>query len=571
MKKLNYLALFTFAAMVLSSCVGLNKMQESAADVSYKVTPPVLAERGDKVDVKVDVKYPAKYFNKNAVVTATPVLKYADGETAFESKTVQGEKVEANNQVISYANGGSFTYSGSVPFKKDMMKSDLVIRVNAELKGKTIQFDDYKIGEGVIATEKLVMVDPKPIMVGDKFQRIIPDSYMADILYIINRADVRNSQVRKETIEELVNYIKNADTNERIDLKGVDVSAYASPDGPYDFNDNLSQKREATSTRFMERELKKEKVEKAKEENFLAAKYTPEDWEGFKKLMEESNVPDKELVLRVLSMYSDPAVREREIKNISEAFDVIKKEILPPLRRAKLTANVDMIGLSDEEIKNVWSSDPDSLKLEEILYAATLYNDLDTKLAIYKKASENYPKCFRAINNVGYVYVLMNKPEQAQPAFEKAKQLQDNDVVNNNLGVVALMQGDVDKAEQLFTSSMGAGQAVNYNLGIIKIMQGDYDAASNYLGNADEYNVALVQLLQGNVDGAMATINKVNGDFAKKYYLKAVISARQDKDEMVFENLRLAVAKDASLKDRATVDMEFAKYFDNDTFKNIVE
>ena len=571
MKKLNYLALFTFAAMVLSSCGGLNKMQESAADVSYKVTPPVLVERGDKVDVKVDVKYPAKYFNKNAVVTATPVLKYADGETAFESKTVQGEKVEANNQVISYANGGSFTYSGSVPFKKDMMKSDLVIRVNAELKGKTIQFDDYKIGEGVIATEKLVMVDPKPIMVGDKFQRIIPDSYMADILYIINRADVRNSQVRKETIEELVNYIKNADTNERIDLKGVDVSAYASPDGPYDFNDNLSQKREATSTRFMERELKKEKVEKAKEENFLAAKYTPEDWEGFKKLMEESNVPDKELVLRVLSMYSDPAVREREIKNISEAFDVIKKEILPPLRRAKLTANVDMIGLSDEEIKNVWSSDPDSLKLEEILYAATLYNDLDTKLAIYKKASENYPKCFRAINNVGYVYVLMNKPEQAQPAFEKAKQLQDNDVVNNNLGVVALMQGDVDKAEQLFTSSMGAGQAVNYNLGIIKIMQGDYDAASNYLGNADEYNVALVQLLQGNVDGAMATINKVNGDFAKKYYLKAVISARQDKDEMVFENLRLAVAKDASLKDRATVDMEFAKYFDNDTFKNIVE
>ncbi len=244
-------------------------------------------------------------------------------------------------------------------------------------------------------------------MVPDKYQRIVPDSYMADILYIINRADIRNSQVKKETIQQLIDYIKNADNNERINLKNVDISAYASPDGPYDFNDKLSQKREGTSTSFMEKELKKEKVSKAKEENFVAAKYTPEDWEGFKKLMEESNVPDKELVLRVLSMYSDPAVREREIKNISEAFDVIKDKILPPLRRAKMTANVELIGHSDQEIMDLWKSDPDSLQLEEILYAATLYNDLDTKQAIYKQATQKYPDSFRAYNNLGYVDVQL--------------------------------------------------------------------------------------------------------------------------------------------------------------------
>ncbi len=571
MKKLNYLALFTFAAMVLSSCGGLNKMQESAADVTYKVTPPVLEERGDKVDVKVDVKYPAKYFNKSAVLTATPVLKYDGGETAFDSKTIQGEKVEANNQVISFANGGSFTYSGSVPFKKDMMKSDLVIRVSADLKGKNIKFDDYKIGEGVIATEKLVRVDPKAIMVPDNFQKDVADSYMADILYIINRAEIRNSETKKATVKELLDFIKNADANDRIDLKGIDVSAYASPDGPYNLNDKLSQNREKTSTSFIDKQLKKEKVQKAQEGNLVSAKYTPEDWDGFKKLMQESTIPDKELVLRVLSMYSDPAVREREIKNISEAFETIKDDILPPLRRAKITANVELIGHTDQEIQDLWKSDPDSLQMEEMLYAATLYNDLDTKQAVYSKTASKYPDSFKAQNNLGYVYVQMNKPDQAQSAFEKAKKITDNDVVNNNLGVVALMKGDNEKAESLFTSSMGAGKDVNYNLGIIKIMQGDYDAASNYLGNGNEYNVALVKLLKDDTDGAMATINKVDGDFAKKYYLKAVIAAQQDKDDMVFENLRTAFAKDASLKDRAKVDMEFAKYFENDTFKNLIQ
>ncbi|MGC9343618.1 MAG: tetratricopeptide repeat protein, partial [Bacteroidales bacterium] len=413
MKKLNYLALFTFAAILISSCGGLNKMQEAASDVSYTVTPEVLEEHGDQVDVKIDVKYPEKYFNKNAILTVTPVLKYEGGETAYEPKTVQGEKVEANNQVIS-SDGGSVSYSSTVPFTEEMMLSDLVVRVSAELKGNEATFPDYKIAEGVIATPKLVVVDPKPVMVGDKYQRIVPDSYKADINYVINRAEVRMSELKKEDVAGLTDYLKKADTHERMDLKGVQLSAYASPDGPVDFNDNLAQKRQSSAQRYFDRETKQAEIEAAAKEGFLAMNYTAEDWEGFKELMEESDIQDKELILRVLSMYSDPVVREREIKNISEAFEVIADEILPELRRSKFVVNVDKIGLSDDEIKSVWSSDPDSLNLEEILYAASLYDDLDTKLAIYKKASDNHPKCFRAINNVGYVYVLMGDADNAE-------------------------------------------------------------------------------------------------------------------------------------------------------------
>ncbi len=569
MKKLNYLALFTFAAAILSSCGGLNKMQEAASSVTYSVTPKVLEERADQVDVKIDVKYPAKYFNKKAILTATPVLVYADGETAFESKTVQGESVEANNQVIS-SDGGSYSYSGTVPFNEEMMKSDLVVRVNAELKGKSMTFDDYKIGEGVIATPKLVMVDPKPIMIGDKFQRVIPDKYEADINYIINRADIRSSELKKEDIQAFKDFLKKADTDERIDLKGINLSAYASPDGPYDLNQKLAENRQKSANNYLKGEIKKEKISRDGDD-FITESYTAEDWEGFKDLVQASNIQDKELILRVLSMYSDPAVREREIKNLSQAFEVLKTDILPELRRSKMAINVDLIGHSDEELTSLWESDPDSLNLEELLYTANLYDDPSTKLAVYTKASEKYPKCFRAKTNMGNIYIQQGDVKNAKKSFESAKDLMDNDIANNNLGVCALMNNDVESAEQLFTSSMGAGADVNYNLGIIKIMQGDYEAAANYFGNADSFNAALVKLLMDNYDGAMKTINNVDEDFAKKYYLKAVIAANQDKDDMVMENLRMAFAKDSSLKNRAKVDMEFAKYFENDAFKGMVQ
>lgn len=567
MKKLTYLALFVFTALAMSSCGGINKMKEMSAKDYYKVTPEVLEEVGDQVAMKIDVKYPAKFFNKKAILTVTPVLKYAKGETAFPAKVFQGESVEANNQKIAFATGGSATIAGTVPFTEDMMKSELVVKVEAELKGKKIPFGEYKLADGVLATAKLVMVDPKPVMVGDKYQRIIPESMMADILFVINRADIRASELKKEEWTKLMDFIAKANADAKIDMKNLEVSAYASPDGKVELNDKLAQKREGTASDYLTKEFKKAKVTP---EGEITKKYTAEDWDGFKKLMESSNIQDKELILRVLSMYSDPVVRETEIKNIAAAYKAIAEDVLPQLRRSKLTVNVDMVGFSDEELKALWVSAPDSLSLEEILYTATLFADLETKLAIYKKASANFPTCFRAINNVGYVNVLLGNTADAQTALLKAKELQNNDVVNNNLACVALMTGDIAKAQELFTASMGAGAVVNYNLGIIKVMQGDYDAAANYFGNTDEFNTALVKFLKKDFDGSLATLGRVEKEFAKKDYLRAVVAAKQSKDELVFESLRIAFAKDSSLKNRAKVDIEFAKYFENEVFKGLL-
>ena len=571
MKNFNYLALFSFAVMILSSCGGLNKMQDMSADVTYTVTPELLEEHGDKVDVKIDVKYPAKYFNKGAILTATPVLIYDGGETAFEAKKLQGESVEANNQVISFTTGGSASYTGTVDFAEDMMKSDLVIRISAEMKGTVLDFEDYKIAEGVLATPKLVVVNPKPVLVGDNFKRVIPDSYNADIHYLINKSDVRTKELRAEDIVGLTEFVKKANANERIDLKGVELSAYASPDGELDLNTKLAEKRQISAERYLTRELSKAKIDGTDEEGFLMKNFTPEDWAGFKELMEASDIQDKELILRVLSMYSDPVVRESEIKNISKAFEVIEVDILPQLRRSKYIVNVDMVGYTDDELKALWESNADTLNVEEILYTATLFEDLDTQLAIYKKAAANFPKCYRAINNVGYVLIMKDDAEGAKAAFETAKELNNNDLVINNLGCSALMMGDVEAAEPLFTAAMGAGDVVNYNLGIIKIMQGEYEKAASYLGNTDEVNTALVKLLRDDFDGALATINKVQCDCASKYYVKAVISANQDKEELALETLKAAIERDADFKARAKVDMEFAKYFNNANFKSLTE
>jgi tetratricopeptide (TPR) repeat protein len=547
-------------------------MVDKSSDVSYQVQPNPLEMHAGEVEVTIATKFPEKYFNKKAVVVATPVLKYEGGQAEFESTTLQGEKVEANNKVILY-DGGEYSYTGKVAYTDDMLRSGLYVEMSAQIKDKTpIDIPGIKIAEGVIATPALVMVNPKTILVGDKFQRIIPETYSADIHYVINKYNVRDSELSDEDIVNLQNKIKEASASDREEIKGAGISAYASPDGPEDFNDKLAQEREGSAERYLERVLKKAKVSEADADQFLSLKYTAEDWEGFKKLMEESDIQDKDLILRVLSMYSDPVVREKEIKNISSAFEEIAEKILPKLRRSMINVNIDNIGYSDEELAELVKTNPDTLKLEEILYAATLTDDLNEKLAIYQKAAENFPECFRAKNNVGHVYVKLGKVEEAKEAFMAAQKLKDNDVIKNNLGAIALLEGDIPKAEELFTSAMGAGDVVNYNLGIIKIKQGDYDAAVSYFGNEPSFNAALAQLLDGDTEKSLNTLNQMGEvDCGMVYYLKAVGSARSGREEGVLNNLRTAVGKKSELKDHAKKDLEFAKYFENEAFKAIVE
>jgi hypothetical protein len=573
MKKLT-LNLLTLgvAAIVLSSCGGINKMVENSNAVKYEVKPSPLETHGGQVELTIKTTFPEKYFNKKATVVATPVLKYEGGQTEFEATTLQGEKVEANNKVIPYT-GGDYSYTGTIAYTPEMLKSELVIQMSARIGDKDpVEIPAIKIADGVIATPTLVQVSPQTILVGDKFQRITPQTYDAEVLYVINKADIRDSELKKEGVKGFQDNLKKAKADSTIKIKGAKISSYASPDGEYDLNEKLSGNRGESAERYLTRTLKQLKIEGYDVEGFLKSIETAEDWDGFKKLMEGSNIQDKELILRVLSMYSDPAVREKEIKNMAQAFEAIKVEILPSLRRSQMAIEADKIGYSDEQIAALAKSNPDTLTLEEILYAATLTMDLNEKLAIYQAAAANYPDCFRAKNNIGYIQMQLGNIAGAKTAFQAAKTLKDNEVIKNNLGAVALAEGDLATAEQLLTSAMGAGDAVNYNLGIIKIKQADYAAAVNYFGNKPSFNAALAQLLNGDVDKSLTTLGELGESAdAMVYYLKAVAGARGDKQEVLINNLRKAVEMNAKLKSYAKKDAEFIKYAANEAFIGIVE
>lgn len=568
--KMYKLLSFLVAIMVISSCGSVSKMKDAASSVGFNVVPKPLEMHGGKVDAKIDVKFPPKYFNKKAILVATPVLKYEGGEAAYEAKTVQGESVEANNQVISFE-GGDFSISGSVPYAEGMMVSELEMRIYAQIKDKKVDFPAVKIADGVIVTPLLVQKTPKVVLMPDAFQRVIPESVEADILYLINQANIRPGELKADDIKALVAAIQETQKVENRELKGVSIAAYASPDGSLELNEKLAGNRQGSSEKYIKDILKKAKVEKAKEGDFLSVVNTPEDWDGFKKLMEESTIQDKELILRVLSMYSDPVVREKEIKNIAAAYDEIREVILPKLRRAKLALAIDVIGYSDEELQNLANTNPDTLKVEEILYAASLTSSLDEKLAIYQAAAAQYPSDVRGKNNVGYVLFQQGKYDEAEAAFAEAQAIADNEVVKNNMGAVALVKGDVAKAEEMFTAAMSAGDAASYNLGIIKIQQGDYKAAKSYLGGKPSVNAGLALLLNGEPDAAMAALGNVETDEALVAYIKAICGARLQKEDVLLNNLRTAVGKDAALKDYAKKDLEFAAFRANDGFKAAVE
>ncbi|RLD52319.1 MAG: hypothetical protein DRI97_14615, partial [Bacteroidetes bacterium] len=495
MRNIKNIAIFILAAAVLSSCGGLNKMVKDSALVDYNVTPEVLEMHGGEVDMTIDVNYPAKYFNKKAVVTLTPVIRYEGGETTLDPLVLQGEDATDNYKLISYDGGGKASLSTTFTYEDAMKMSELYYNVSAAIKDKTADLGEVKLADGIVVTPLLVQNNPKVIDFDNHFKQIVPESYEADIKYVINRADVRRSEMKKDEIGGLNETLQAANENERLELKGIEISAYASPDGELDLNTKLADKRQVTANKYLAGQLKKADIEVAEELMSLLA--TPEDWEGFKAAMEASDIQDKEMILRVLSMHSDPVVREQEIKNLTAAFEVIKEEILPQLRRSKFTVNMDKIGWSDEELVALISSDIDTLVLEELLYAATLVKDKEVKLAVLTQAAKVDPGCLRAHNNQGVVLYNMGKLEEAAASFKAAKAIKDHDIINNNIGAIALKNGDVTAAKEAFTASLGAGAKVNYNLGIISIKEGEYETAVNYFGSDPSYNAALAMYLKG--------------------------------------------------------------------------
>ena len=563
MNKKFYLPFFVLAViMTLSSCS--NKLKP-LAEQYIKAEPQPLEAIGGKVPVTINATFPAKWFNKKAVVTVTPVLRYQGGEAWGTAYTYQGEKVKGNNQVIPQAAGANVTMKSAFTYKPEMKKSELYLTFDAKIKNKVVKLPDVKIGEGVIATSELAdAATATAAIAADKFQRIIKEAHDANIMFLIHQANLRASETNSEAIKEWKELVKNADEAPNQNV-AIEISAYASPDGGVKLNTGLAEHREGNTSKYLAKELKKMKVEVP-----VDARYTAQDWDGFKELVSKSNLQDKDLVLRVLSMYQDPETREKEIKNISAIYSDLAETILPQLRRSRLTANVEIIGKSDEEISSLAKSNPKELNIEEILYAATLTNNDAEKMAIYTKASELYPNCYRTWNNIGMMAFKAGDLNKAEQMFNKSNAVKNNPSANMNLGLIALTKGDQAKAQQLFGSASGVNE-LSEALGVLYLEQGEWAKAANSFGSVKTNNAALAQILVKDYSKASQTLNGVANPDATTAYLKAIVAARTNDANGVVSNLKAAIAKDKSMAKEAAIDLEFAKYANNADFQALVK
>lgn len=550
------------AILAFSSCS--NKLKPLTEEY-IKAEPQPLEAIGGQVPVTINATIPAKWFNKKAVVTVTPVLRYAGGEAWGTAYTYQGEKVKGNNQVVPFKEGANVTMKSSFAYKPEMKKSELYLTFDAKIKNKTVKLPDVKIGEGVIATSELAdAATANAAIAADKFQRIIKEAHDASIMFLIQQAELRSKELKKSEVSDWKDLVKNADEAPNQNV-AIEIQAYASPDGGVKLNTGLAERREKNTDKYLAKELKKMKVDVP-----VDAKYTAQDWEGFQELVSKSNIQDKDLVLRVLSMYSDPEQRENEIKNISSVFSTLAEEILPQLRRSRLVANIEIIGKSDDEITALAKNDPKALNIEEILYAATLTNDNAEKTRIYNKASELYPNDYRTWNNVGMMAFRAGDLAKAEQMFNKANSVKNNPESNMNLGLIALTKGDQAKAQQLFGSASGVAE-LGEALGVLYLKQGEWAKAANSFGSVKSNNAALAQILTKDYSKSSQTLNAVPNPDATTSYLKAIVAARTNDANGVVSNLKSAIAKDSSMAKEAAKDLEFAKFAANADFASLVK
>jgi hypothetical protein len=585
MKKVtfNYLVSFVIAVAFLASCNGLKKMADRAKELQNNVTPNPLEMHNEKVPVKIAGTIPPKYFDKKSILVVTPVLKYNTGEYALKTHTLQGEKVEDNNPVIPFETGGSFDYSDTIPYTDDMRVSVLELRMKASRGDDQADIITVEVAKGINVTPRLIKY--APAIDGPKFIEIpievetkVSDFQEAIILYMLQKTDINSKELKKEEIKQLITLLNSTPDTAETQLLNVEISSYASPDGPEDLNQKMVDGRGKSAQDYVTKSLKKAKSSTVKSPEFIVKGTTPtEDWEGFKKQVQGSNVQDKESILRVLEMYSDPVVREREIKNLSEAYEGLKKDILPQLRRSVLKANFESKVKSDSLLLAMAAdSSVLKLKLNELLHTASITNDAALKTKLYNRAIELEPNCFRAYNNRGVVKGNGGDVAGAKADFQKANELKsDEGSILANLGACAFAEGDLATAEKYFADAKNAGcqsPYLGYNMGIINVMKGQYPEAVSNFGSENTFGKALAQTLNKDNAGAESTLaamgEKENGWF---YYLKAIVAAKNSKDDAVFENLRSATAKAPEAKAYAKGDVEFVKYWENETFKSIVQ
>lgn len=549
--------------VVVIGMTGCSKKLSQFKSDYFSTTPTPLETVGETVPGTVRGNLPPKFMVKNAKVTATPVIQWTTdagtvGESAAQPYIFQGEDVRANGQVVNYSNGGMVSIPFSIGYLPDMANSDLYLDFQVDQNGKIYSLPRVKVGEGVIATSTLASAKTVcPAVAKDNFQKVITEKYSADIHFLINQANIRANQTDKADYIDLNKKLMDASKADNQEIAGISINSYASPEGTLEFNTKLAEKRESSTTKLMETQLKKDKITEFGE---LTSSFTPEDWEGFEKLVEKSNIQDKDLILSVLKLYPDPVEREREIRNLSSVFNELADQILPQLRYSRVMATINTLGKSDQELVDLFNKDPKQLTEEEMLYIATLTDDNLKKMEVYNTAAELHSKDYRTFNNLGMTQYIAGDYEGAQANFEHAHRL--NPAAKEpemNLGLISMLKQDYSKANEHFGAAAGVPETADA-MGVYYLTQGDLQKAIRTFGDQKTNNAALAQILNKNYTEARDILGAIKTPDATTYYLSAILGARTNNQNMVMNNLRQAFKLNESFRERAQNDLEFANY-----------
>lgn len=538
-------------ALFMTSC---SKLGPLTAD-NFTVVPNPLETVGGEVPATINGTFPEKYMKKKAVVTVTPELRYNGQVTKGQSTTFQGEKVMGNDQTISYKVGGRYTMKTNFDYVPEMQKSDMYLTFDARIGKKTYEVPAVKVAEGVISTSELytrTLASESGCIAPDAFQRVNEQKQEANIMFLINQSQIRKSELKNNSVQEFVKLLKkiNAD-KEAFNVQNVEIQAYASPEGGVKFNDKLANNRQNESEKYVKSTLKDTKVAAD-----IDAHYTAQDWDGFQRLVAASNLQDKDVILRVLSMYEDPQEREEQIRNMSAGFQELAQGILPELRRSRLIINYETIGRSDEQIQEQYRADASKLSVDELLYAATLADSQDAQQQIYKKTTEVYPNDYRAYNNLAALALAKGNTADAKKYAEKAQAVGKNTPeAQANLGLLALINGDMQEAERNIAKAAGS-ENVTGAIAALNLAKGNYAAAEKDFGKEKSNTAALAQILNKNYDAAAKTLDKVENPNAMTDYLHAVVAARRGNKFAAKSYLKEALQKDPSLQEYADNDLE---------------
>ncbi len=542
------------SVLAFTSCSKMGPLSAS----NFTVTPNPLETKGGQVPATINGAFPEKYMKKNAVVTVIPELRYGNGQVAKGAgSTFQGEKVLGNDQMISYRLGGRYTMKTAFDFVPAMQKSDMYLTFSARRGNKKINIPAVKVAEGVVATSELykqLLLSDGGCIAPDSFQRVNARKQEANIKFLVNQANLRRSELKNNSVQEFVAMLKriNAD-REKLNIRNVEVQAYASPEGGFSFNDKLAGKRQNTSEAYVKSQLKQTGVATG-----IDAHYTAQDWDGFQKLVQASNIQDKDVILRVLSMYKDPEQREQQIRNMSETFRELADGILPELRRSRLIINYETIGRSDEQIKAQYATDATKLGVEEMLYYATLEDNIAKKEEIYKRTAEYYDKDYRAMNNLATLAFMKGDEMEATRHLERALRVNPQaPEALANLGIMELVNGNVKEAETSIAKALGE-QNINVAIGSLNLAKGNFAQAEKDFEDVNSNSAALAQLMNKNYAAAAATLDKVANPNALTDYLHAIVAARRGNKFAAESYLKEALKKDPSLKTYADNDLELS-------------